>query len=134
MIDYWSKLKLNECWSNKQRFNIIMNEILNSNDNETEVIDNPVEEEITEGTVNILVTDEGNNPIKDADVSIYDKGEPYEAITDKNGECSITNIPFGDYTIEAVAEGYDFTVEQITINQAEQNRTLILKEEVDDTI
>ena len=132
MKDYWSKLKLNECWSNKQRFNIIMNEIFK--DNETEVIDNPVEDEITEGTVNILVTDEDNKPIKDADVSIYDKGEPYEATTDKNGECSITNIPFGDYTIEAVAEGYDFTVEQITINQETQNKTLILKEDVDDTI
>lgn len=37
MIDYWSKLKLNECWSDKQRFNIIMNYIeseLNSNDGE----------------------------------------------------------------------------------------------------
>lgn len=29
MIDYWSKLKLDECWSEKQRFNRIMNHILN---------------------------------------------------------------------------------------------------------
>ena len=27
MIDYWSKLKLNECWSERERFNIIMNYI-----------------------------------------------------------------------------------------------------------
>ena len=27
MKDYWSKLKLNECWSDKQRFNIIMDYI-----------------------------------------------------------------------------------------------------------
>ena len=26
-IDYWSKLKLNECWSERERFNIIMNYI-----------------------------------------------------------------------------------------------------------
>lgn len=26
-IDYWSKLKLYECWSEKERFNILMNYI-----------------------------------------------------------------------------------------------------------
>ncbi len=34
-VDYWSKLKINECWSEKQRFNKIMNYIneeLNSNE------------------------------------------------------------------------------------------------------
>lgn len=31
-IDYWSKLKLNECWSEKQRFNIIMNYIMSEQD------------------------------------------------------------------------------------------------------
>lgn len=28
-IDYWSKLKLDECWSEKARFNKIMNYIMN---------------------------------------------------------------------------------------------------------
>lgn len=27
MKDYWSELQLNECWSEKERFNIIMNYI-----------------------------------------------------------------------------------------------------------
>lgn len=27
MIDYWSKLKLNESWSKQDRFNLIMNYI-----------------------------------------------------------------------------------------------------------
>lgn len=27
MTDYWTKLKLNECWSEKERFNKIMNYI-----------------------------------------------------------------------------------------------------------
>lgn len=27
MKDYWAELKLNECWSEKERFNIIMNYI-----------------------------------------------------------------------------------------------------------
>ena len=26
-IDYWSKLKLNECWDERQRFNIMMSAI-----------------------------------------------------------------------------------------------------------
>ena len=37
MKDYWSKLNINECWSEKQRFNIIMNYInseLNEDDGE----------------------------------------------------------------------------------------------------
>ena len=34
-VDYWSKLKLNECWSERERFNKIMNYIdeqISSND------------------------------------------------------------------------------------------------------
>ena len=30
MIDYWSKLKLDECWSKKERYNKIMDYILNT--------------------------------------------------------------------------------------------------------
>lgn len=36
MIDYWSKLNLNECWSEKERFNMIMNYILNNEEDEGE--------------------------------------------------------------------------------------------------
>lgn len=32
MIDYWSKLNIDECWSEKERFNMIMNYILNEKD------------------------------------------------------------------------------------------------------
>lgn len=32
MIDYWSKLNIDECWSEKERFNMIMNYILNGKD------------------------------------------------------------------------------------------------------
>ena len=34
MIDYWSKLKLDECWSEKQRYNKIMNYILNEDEDD----------------------------------------------------------------------------------------------------
>lgn len=36
MIDYWNKLKLDECWSKKDRYNKIMNYILNETNEENE--------------------------------------------------------------------------------------------------
>lgn len=36
MIDYWSKLKLDECWSKKDKFNKIMNYIMNEVDEDAE--------------------------------------------------------------------------------------------------
>lgn len=36
MTDYWAKLKLNECWSERERFNIIMNYIMENADNDGE--------------------------------------------------------------------------------------------------
>ena len=36
MIDYWSKLKIDECWSKKDRFNKIMNYIMNEIDEDAE--------------------------------------------------------------------------------------------------
>jgi hypothetical protein len=35
-VDYWSKLKLNECWSERERFNIIMNYIMAEEDDDTD--------------------------------------------------------------------------------------------------
>ena len=116
--DYWSKLKLNECWSEKDRFNIIMNKILNDG-----TFDDIVP---SVSTIHVTVNDEDGNPVKDADVSIYDKGEPYEAVTDNNGECTITGVEYGTYTIEATGEGFDFTVESITVDAPEISRVLVL--------
>lgn len=142
MIDYWNKLKLDECWSKKQRFNIMMNYIMDGetpseSTEEPTPTDEPTEDEpIIENTgkINVTVTDEDGKAVANADVSVYDKGEPYEGTTGTAGGCTIKNVPYGDYTIEAVAEGYDFTVEQITVNQSEQSKTLVLKSKVDDNI
>lgn len=35
-VDYWAKLKLDECWSEKQRFNKIMNYIMNEENEDDE--------------------------------------------------------------------------------------------------
>jgi len=127
MVDYWSKLKLDECWSKKDRFNKIMNYIMNEVENDT-----PNEEQL--GTVSVSVKDEEGKAIANADVSIYDKGEPYEGTTGSAGGCTIRDIPYGEYTIKAVAEGYDFTVETISIESEEVSIELILKLEADDEV
>lgn len=36
MIDYWKELKLDECWSKKERFNKIMNYIMNQENEDDE--------------------------------------------------------------------------------------------------
>ena len=116
MKDYWSKLKLNESWGKKERFNYIMNyidEVIGGSDDEGG------DEGDNTGKVTVTVTDKATGDVvSNADVSIYDKGEPYEGTTGSNGKCTISNIPYGTYTIEAVAEGFDFTVESITIDKA----------------
>lgn len=144
MIDYWNKLKLDECWSKKQRFNIMMNYIMDGetpseSTEEPTPTDEPTEEptpteEGQVGDISVSVVDEDGNTVANADVSVYDKGEPYEGTTGTAGGCTIKNVPYGDYTIEAVADGYEFTVEQITVNQSEQSRTLVLKSSVDDNV
>lgn len=35
-VDYWSKLKLDECWSEKERFNKIMNYIMETENEDDE--------------------------------------------------------------------------------------------------
>lgn len=138
MIDYWSKLKLDECWSKKTRFNMMMNYIMGEVEKDTPneeptVVEEPQDEEQL-GTVSVSVKDEEGKGIANADVSIYDKGEPYEGTTGSAGGCTIRGIPYGEYTIEAVAEGYDFTVETISIESEEVSIELILKLEVDDDV
>lgn len=225
MTDYWSKLELNECWSEKQRFNIIMDYIDTKLNGETPTVEdnvqvtkdfdiivgddsrynNPIPNAVVKltvgdeekyssitdddgiasfndveygaydiiisaegynelvdgividdgfeseefhltnvgeetndepnvGNVSVKVVDEKGEPVPNADVSIYSTGEPYESTTGKAGGCTIRNVPYGEYTIEAVAEGYDFTVETITVDNLEIQRELILKPEVDDNI
>ena len=134
MIDYWSKLKLNEAWSKKERFNYIMNYIDEKTGNAPSEEDIPVEPEITAGKINVTVKNESGNTVANADVSVYDKGLPFETTTDNNGKCTIDEVPYGTYTIEAVAEGYEFTVESITINSPETSKTIILKQEADDDV
>ncbi len=215
MVDYWSKLGLNEAWSKKERFNYIMNyvdELASSNNNapsgntngedggdvevnnasvhvsvtdsrnkaikgasvklskdgdvytgttgtdgkciiddvplghydivtsKDEYIDDEDDLTLVAGVNNVEITlsyeetcdisvsvvDEEDNPVANADVSVYDKGDPYDGTTGSAGGCTIRNVPYGTYTIEAVAEGFEFTVESITVDASEMSRKLVL--------
>lgn len=55
MTDYWSKLKLNECWSEKERYNLILNLALGT-ENEVENEDTP------QGDVEPIVDDGDDEP------------------------------------------------------------------------
>ena len=119
MTDYWSKLKLNECWSEKQRYNIILNAILN----EEEPIDEEPKEEVQEvqevqkGTVSVTVTD-GENGIGNVSVVLSQEGSE-DTYTCPNGTggaggCTISNVPYGEYEVTATCEGYE--TEETTVN------------------
>ena len=124
--DYWSKLKLNECWSEKQRYNILMNYIIEKlNSNTTGGED---EQDSQLATISVTVKDKTGNPVANADVSIYDKGEPYEGTTGSAGGCTIKKVPYGTYTIEAKAEGYESTVDTLIVDKNELSVELILEE------
>lgn len=122
MIDYWTKYNINDCWGKEQRFNFIMNYI------DQKLSPSPEPEDDT-CDVTVTVKNKDGDTVADATVSIYDKGEPYEATTNNDGVCTITDVPYGNYTIEATAEGYDFAVEQIFINTPVLSKELILPKE-----
>lgn len=126
MKDYWNELTLSQKWDKKERFNFIMDYIDSKSSDDPTPEPTPVD---NKGTINVTVIDEEEKPVNNADVSVYDKGEPFEATTGTDGKCQIVDVPYGDYTIEAVAEGFDFTVDSITVNDSVLSKTLILKVE-----
>ena len=127
MKDYWNDLTLVQKWDKAERFNYIMAYIdskINGDDEDEEPDD-----EGSSGNIIVSVKNTDGESVANADVAVYASGEPYEATTGSAGGCTIRDVPYGDYTIEAVAEGYNFTVESITVDSAEITRELILKPE-----
>lgn len=131
-IDYWSKLKVNECWSEKQRYNLIMNLVLNSNP--VGGITPPVMEEEEEdevGSLSVTVKDEEDVAVQGCTVTLSDDEEEYTCTTGKQGGCNIPNIPVGEYTVSTSVEGYTDTEleDSFTITTGVNNITIILKDE-----
>ena len=129
MIDYWSKLKINECWSEKQRYNIIMNHILNKKEEA-----NPKEEQETVqlGKVSVTVTD-GENGVGNVDVVLSQTGNEttYTGKTGDAGGCNVTDVPYGEYDVTATATGYVTAETTVTVDAetVDLDITLTLAEE-----
>ena len=124
MTDYWSKLKLNETWSAKKRFNIIMNHI-------DEVIDSKTEtdtEEIVETVdISVSVTD-GENGVGDATVTIGEQ----TGKTGGQGGCTVKDVPLGETTVTVTATGFEEYSATETITNETTSLTIVLTAIVDD--
>jgi len=122
-IDYWSKLKLDECWSKKERFNIMMTYLMSETGNGEGLVE---EEELS--IVHVTVKDNDSEPIENANVIIHNSGtnQDYEGTTDKAGGCNIRDVPYGEYSIRVVAEGYTESEDTLTVDSDEINTEITL--------
>ena len=120
MIDYWSKLKLDECWSKKERFNKIMNYI-----NE-EVNDDPKEEvdETQYGKISVNVTDVVETKINGATVSL--EGTEFTGTTGSAGGCNINNVPYGTYDMLVSSEGYADKTVEVAVDEEVESVEVVL--------
>lgn len=112
MIDYWSKLKLDECWSKKERFNKVMNYIQGE-------LEEKEEEEIVEetqyGKISVNVVDVAETGVGGVAVSL--EGTEFTGTTGSQGGCNINDVPYGEYTITFDCEGYSTKTESITVDE-----------------
>lgn len=127
MIDYWNKLKLDECWSKKQRYNKIMNFLLDGEDAPQDKTDDSDEEKFS--NISVLVTDEDNNPVNQATVTINDGVNDYVGTTGTAGGCTIKNVPFGNYDVTTTAEGFITDIDTLTVNSESMSLEIMLGEQ-----
>lgn len=130
MRDYWKELKLNECWSERERYNYIMNLVLKDNA-PTGTVDEPlIDEEIEEtGNLNVNVKNTDEDGLNGCTVTIKDDENEYTGTTDSNGTCTIQNIPIGEYQATTKLTGYIDYTETITITVDENVLNITLTEE-----
>jgi len=70
------------------------------------------------GTISGRVTDDNDNPIAEAEVIIEDT--TISATTDENGDYTIADVPVGNYTVTASAEGYEpVSQDNVEVNKDE---------------
>ena len=95
-------------------------------DEEPILEDDPV---IEYGTVNITVTDSDDNPIKNALVVLGSVGR---VTTDRTGECTIEDVPYGEYSLVVGHTGYETEIDTITVDDATIDLTVTLTKLPDD--
>ena len=70
------------------------------------------------------VTD-GTNPIVGASVSVTDGTYTYPALTDSNGDFTVTGVPDGSYTVTFSATGFANTTQSAAVNGTDENMGVI---------
>ena len=123
MKDYWSKLNINECWSEKQRFNFIMNYV-DSLIEEEEIVE---EEEVTTKDIQVSITDTDEQSVKGAVVVLSDDGtEEYTCTTGDAGGCRLQSVPLGEYAVSITADGYAELSDTLTVDENTETLSKIL--------
>lgn len=129
MVDYWNELKLDECWSEKQIYNKIMNSILGDESTSEETLQPVIEEELETSTISVSVVDSETNPINHATVTISDGTNNYSGTTGTAGGCTIKNVPFGEYEVVTNADGFVRDIGEINVQSTSMDVNIILEHE-----
>lgn len=123
MTDYWSKLELNECWSEKQRYNKIMNYIDKKLSKEEETAQ---EETVETVDIQVSVKDTEEQNISGASVVLTANNENYSCQTGTAGGCKISNVPLGEYALSATATGFEELSDTISVTAETESLPLVL--------
>ena len=139
MKDYWKELSLSEAWSKRERFNYILNYLegkISSNNNEPEPQEpetplEPEEPAVTTAVINVSIKDNG---INGATVEVTkDNNVLFSNHTGSAGGCILRDVPVGDYLMHTHADGYIDSYDDFTVTDGENNFSIVLEEESDNS-
>jgi hypothetical protein len=86
----------------------------------------PAEDTVETANIGVTVSDEDENPISNAVVTIYNNGNlQFTGTTGSRGGCTIREVPFGNYSVGTDANGYVSGIDSITVN-GDMNITIVL--------
>ena len=142
MKDYWKELSLSEAWSKRERFNYILNYLegkISSNNNEPEPQEpetplEPEEPAVTTAVINVSIKDNEDNGINGATVEVTkDNNVLFSNHTGSAGDCILRDVPIGDYLMHTHADGYIDSYDDFTVTDGENNFSIVLEEEADNS-
>lgn len=125
MTDYWSKLELNECWSEKQRYNKIMNYIDKKLSGEEEVVQGD-DETVETVDIQVSVKDTEEQNVSGVSVVLTANNEEYSCQTGTAGGCKISKVPLGEYSVSATATGFVELSDTLVVTEETESLSLVL--------
>ena len=125
MTDYWSKLELNECWSEKQRYNKIMNYIDKKLNGEEEVVQDD-DETVETVDIQVSVKDTEEQNVSGVSVILTANNEEYSCQTGTARGCKISNVPLGEYSVSATATGFVELSDTLVVTEETESLSLVL--------